>query len=206
MTSTDRRAHWEAIYSSKPFESCSWYQPVPWSSLNRIAAMNLPKNAPLLDVGGGDSFLVDHLLEDGYTDLTVLDISSMAIERAQQRLGEKADRVHWMVRDVTSFLPERTYELWHDRAAFHFLTSAEDREDYLRALLSATTDGSKAIVATFSTNGPTTCSGTVIQRHDEASLAQTFAPDWKPAEIALQLHTTPTGGEQEFLFGVFERQ
>ena len=167
--------------------------------------MSLPQDAPILDVGGGDGFLVDHLLARGFTDVTVLDISAKAIERAKDRLGEDASRVKWIVADVTTFEPHRPYALWHDRAAFHFLTSSEDRKAYLKSLRLGTSDASKVIVATFSTNGPTKCSGTVIQQHDDVSLKETFAADWTPIRTFSVEHVTPSGGVQEFVFGVFQR-
>lgn len=206
MNSTERTAHWQAIYDVKSLESCSWYQPVPQTSLDFIAPLNLPLDAPILDVGGGDSLVVDHLLRAGYSDVTVLDISSKAIERAKERLGGNASRVTWVVSDVTDYLPARKYALWHDRAAFHFLTVAEDREAYLQAMRSGTGERSTAIVATFSTNGPIKCSGTVIQQYDDASLAETFAADWSPLSTSVVQHTTPSGEGQEFVFGVFERK
>ena len=205
MNSTERTAHWQAIYDVKPLDTCSWYQPIPTTSLDLITAMSLPQDAPILDVGGGDGFLVDHLLARGFTDVSVLDISSKAIERAKDRLGEDAARVKWIVADVTTFEPDRPYALWHDRAAFHFLTSSEDRKAYLKALRVGTSDASKVIVATFSTNGPTKCSGTVIQQHDDVSLKETFAADWTPIRTFSIEHVTPSGGVQEFVFGVFQR-
>ena len=206
MNSTERTAHWQAIYDVKPLDTCSWYQPIPTTSLDLISSMSLPQDAPILDVGGGDGFLVDHLLLRGFTDVTVLDISSKAIERAKDRLGEEASRVKWVVADVTTFEPDRQYAVWHDRAAFHFLTSSEDRKAYLHALRVGTSDASKAIVATFSTNGPTKCSGTVIQQHDDVSLKETFAADWTPIRTFSIEHVTPSGGVQEFVFGVFQRR
>ena len=206
MNATERTAHWQAIYDAKPLESCSWYQPVPQTSLDLITTLNLPLDAPILDVGGGDSLVVDHLLRAGFADVTVLDISSKAIDRAKERLGEDASRVTWVVSDVTDFRPTRTYALWHDRAAFHFLTAEEDREAYRQAQRLGTGVGSKLIVATFSTNGPTKCSGTVILQHDEVSLVETFAPDWSPVSTSIVHHTTPSGGWQEFVVGVFERK
>lgn len=205
MNSTERTAHWQAIYDVKPLDTCSWYQPIPTTSLDLITAMSLPQDAPILDVGGGDGFLVDHLLARGFTDVTVLDISSKAIERAKDRLGEDASRVKWIVEDVTTFEPDRPYALWHDRAAFHFLTSSEDRKAYLKALRVGTSVASKVIVATFSTNGPTKCSGTVIRQHDDVSLKETFAADWTPIRTFSIEHVTPSGGVQEFVFGVFQR-
>ena len=205
MNSTERTAHWQAIYDVKPLDTCSWYQPIPTTSLDLITAMSLPQDAPILDVGGGDGFLVDDLLARGFTDVTVLDISSKAIERAKDRLGEDASRVKWIVADVTTFEPDRPYALWHDRAAFHFLTSSQDRKAYLKALRVGTSDASKVIVATFSTNGPTKCSGTVIQQHDDVSLKETFAADWTPIRTFSIEHVTPSGAVQEFVFGVFQR-
>ena len=206
MNSTERTAHWQAIYDAKPLESCSWYQPVPQTSLDFITTLNLPLDAPILDVGGGDSLVVDHLLRAGFADVTVLDISSKAIDRAKERLGEDASRVTWVVSDVTDFRPTRTYALWHDRAAFHFLTAEEDQEAYRQAQRLGTGVGSKLIVATFFTNGPTKCSGTVILQHDEVSLVETIAPDWSPVSTSIVHHTTPSGGWQEFVVGVFERK
>ena len=171
-----------------------------------ITTLNLPLDAPILDVGGGDSLVVDHLLRAGFAEVTVLDISSKAIDRAKERLGEDASRVTWVVSDVTDFRPTRTYALWHDRAAFHFLTAEEDQEAYRQAQRLGTGVGSKLIVATFSTNGPTKCSGTVILQHDEVSLVETFAPDWSPVSTSIVHHTTPSGGWQEFVVGVFERK
>ena len=205
MNATERAAHWQAIYSSKPLESCSWYQPVPKTSLDLIARLGLPQAAPILDVGGGDALLVDHLLERGYTNLTVLDISANAIARAQARLGTQAASVQWVVSDVTAFQPEQPYALWHDRAAFHFLTSAEDLQAYNAAMQLGTAKGSKAIVATFSTNGPLACSGTAIQQYDEASLSQALPSNWQAVDAFQVEHTTPSGGVQEFTFGVFDR-
>lgn len=205
MNASERAAHWQSIYSSKSLESCSWYQPVPKTSLDLIARLGLPQDAPILDVGGGDALLVDHLLERGYTNLTVLDISTNAIARAQARLGAQAASVHWIVSDVTAFQPEQPYALWHDRAAFHFLTSAEDLEAYNIAMQLGTAKGSKAIVATFSTNGPLACSGTKIQQYDQASLAQALPTDWSALDAFQVEHSTPSGGVQEFTFGVFNR-
>lgn len=205
MNATERAAHWQSIYSSKPLESCSWYQPVPQTSLDLIARLGLPQDAPILDVGGGDGLLVDHLLERGYTNLTVLDISATAIERAQARLGAQAASVLWVVSDVTSFQPVQPYALWHDRAAFHFLTTAEDLEAYTVAMQQGTAKGSKAIVATFSTNGPVVCSGTHIRQYDSASLAQALPSDWRALDAFQVEHSTPSGGIQEFTFGVFDR-
>lgn len=205
MNASERAAHWQSIYSSKPLESCSWYQPVPQTSLDLIAQLGLPHDAPILDVGGGDALLVDHLLDRGYTNLTVLDISANAIARAQARLGTQAASVHWVVSDVTTFQPEQPYALWHDRAAFHFLTSVEDLEAYHAAMQLGTATGSKAIVATFSTNGPMACSGTKIQQYDPAALAQALPADWHAVDAFQVEHTTPSGGIQEFTFGVFGR-
>lgn len=205
MNPEERTAHWQAVYDAKLLESCSWYQPVPTTSLDLIAGMHLAQDAPILDVGGGDGLLVDHLLAQGFSDITVLDISSNAIQRAKARLGKDASRVKWIVADVTTFEPDRPYALWHDRAAFHFLTSSEDRKAYLKALRVGTSDASKVIVATFSTNGPTKCSGTVIQQHDDVSLKETFAANWTPIRTFSMEHVTPSGDVQEFVFGVFQR-
>ena len=200
---TDRKAHWEQVYATRRHHELSWIQPVPETSLQLIRALHLPAQAPIIDVGGGDSLLVDHLLAEGFTDITVLDISAQSLARARQRLGENAGRVHWVESDITVFRPERTYTLWHDRATFHFLTRPEEVQQYLVALRQASPD--YFILGTFSENGPDTCSGLHIQQYNEDSMARCFAPGYIPLRFEHTVHVTPAGVQQQFLFGCFRK-
>lgn len=202
---SERKDHWENIYRTKPLETVSWYQSVPESSLALIAALNLPKTARIIDIGGGDSLLTDHLLQLGYTNLSVLDISETALERAKKRLGPAADRVHWIVSDVVDFEPGDTYDLWHDRAAFHFFTDQPDIEAYRVAAWRALRPGGHMLVATFSINGPEKCSGKVVQRYEPATLETVFQDGFRQTGCLETGHTTPGGAVQQFLFCTFQR-
>lgn len=206
MESTDRKNHWETIYQTKPLESVSWYQPVPETSLSLIAALNLPKTARIIDIGGGDSLMVDHLLQLGYTHLTVLDISETALKRAQKRLGPLAGQVRWIVSDVVDFEPDEAYDLWHDRAAFHFLTEQPDIEAYRVAASQGVKPGGQMLVATFSIHGPEKCSGKVIRQYEPDTLEAVFQDHFSQTGCLETGHTTPGGAVQQFLFCTFERR
>ena len=199
----NRKEHWENIYHTKLLTEVSWYQPQPSFSAELIEKYIDSKDKKLIDVGGGDSFLVDKLIEEGYTHITLLDISPRAIERAKERLGSRSSRVKWIVSDITKFSPEEAYDLWYDRAAFHFMTSDEDVATYKTNLIKATHTDSIFIVGTFSENGPTKCSGIDIRQYSEQDLRDTFAPEFKLIEIINVDHTTPFGTLQNFNFGVF---
>ncbi|TNE71591.1 MAG: class I SAM-dependent methyltransferase [Bacteroidetes bacterium] len=201
----DRKAHWENIYQTKLLTEVSWYQPQPSFSFELIEKYSKGKDAKIIDVGGGDSFLVDKLLEEGYTDLTVLDISAKAIERAQERLGSRADRVKWICSDISELNPTEQYDIWYDRAAFHFMTSEQDVEAYKKRLIEATCAGSILIVGTFSENGPTKCSGIEIHQYSEKDLKETFSPEFELLDLINIDHTTPFGTLQNFNFGIFRR-
>lgn len=204
MNSPARQKHWEHIYETKEQEEVSWYQPQPETSLQFIQSFNLPKDAPIIDVGGGDSFLVDSLLELGYTDLTVLDISSKALKRAQQRLGTQASKVEWIVSDVTQLQAEKEYFLWHDRAVFHFLTTPEDQQRYVSNAASSMAAEGSLLIGTFSDQGPTRCSGIDIQQYSEKSLAACFSQAFQMTFSERLLHQTPFDTTQEFLFAGFK--
>ena len=206
MENTGRKNHWETIYQTKPLESVSWYQPVPETSLSLIASLKLPKTARIIDIGGGDSLLVDHLLQLGYTDLTVLDISEAALERARKRLGPRAETVRWIHSDVVAFRPGQTYDLWHDRAAFHFLTQPEEVGAYSKAAADALGPGGHLIIGTFSVNGPTKCSGLEIRQYDPASMEAAFGDAFRQTGCREVGHHTPGGAVQQFLFCTFERR
>lgn len=206
MNNTERKAHWENIYQTKALNEVSWYQPNPETSLNFINQARLNKNAKIIDIGGGDSFLVDHLLELGYTNISVLDISSAAIERAKLRLGKNASKVNWIVSDVTMFESDEKFDLWHDRAAFHFLTSDIDIQTYLDRLNRFTNSNAHLIIGTFSESGPLKCSGIEIQQYSKNTLENIFKNDWNIYESQLVDHTTPFDTQQNFIFSVFDKR
>ena len=205
-TTFDRKKHWETIYQTKQLTEVSWYQPKPETSLSFIKEANLAKDVAIIDIGGGDSFLVDNLLALGYTNITVLDISEAAVNRAKNRLGEKADSVTWIVADVATFVPEQTYALWHDRAAFHFLTSAKEIEQYKKTAAKALQDGGYMIIGTFSENGPLKCSGIEIRQYAAKDLEAVFNQDFSAVSCQNLDHQTPFNTVQNFTFCLFEKK
>ena len=206
MEHFDNKAHWENIYATKELTNVSWYQPVPQTSLEFLEQANLAKKAKIIDVGGGDSFLADHLLEAGYTDITVLDISEKALERAKARLGEKAARVKWIVSDASAFVPTETYDCWHDRAAFHFLTEEQDIARYMNVLSRGIKSGGTLILGTFSENGPTKCSGIPIKQYSEASMIARLSDHFEQVACKTVDHPTPFNTVQHFVFCSFTRK
>lgn len=200
---SERSAHWENIYLNKQPHEVSWTQDVPETSLKLITTATSSKNDPIIDVGAGDSKLVDHLLDLGYTDITVLDISKYALKRAQERLGDKANLVHWIHADITDFIPERSYAVWHDRAVFHFLTDPKHQAHY-KQIVGQHVDHS-LIVGSFSTEGPLKCSGLEIVQYDEDKMRQMFQPEFNLTEYFTEDHQTPFNTVQNFQFSVFNR-
>lgn len=198
-------AHWSAVYRSKPSDSVSWYQPAPEPSLRALERLGVPSSASLIDVGGGASNLVDALIERGWSDLSVLDIAAPALEVSKKRLGEPAAHIHWTVADIATWLPDRTYDVWHDRAVFHFLTLAEERKGYRRALLNGTAPGGFVIIATFAPDGPEKCSGLPIQRYDPESLSRELGSALQLMDAWREAHLTPGGSSQAFNWCVFRR-
>jgi SAM-dependent methyltransferase len=192
------KEHWEKVYATKTPQEVSWTQERPAISLDFIASFQLEKSASIIDIGGGDSLLVDFLLDLGYTNLSVLDISAHAIERAKVRLGEKASLVTWIVSDINDFEPIQNYDLWHDRAAFHFLTSKKDIERYVELVSKHV---KQLVIGTFSTNGPFKCSGLEITQYDENELGQLFGPHgFEVQTTKREDHMTPFGTTQNFVF------
>lgn len=206
MDNIERKAHWEKIYQTKALNEVSWYQPNPETSLNFIIKACPNKSAKIIDIGGGDSFLVDHLLELGYTNISVLDISSAAIARAKLRLGENSSKVNWIISDVTTFETNEKFDLWHDRAAFHFLTKQSDVEAYVERLKRFTNETAHLIIGTFSESGPLKCSGIEIQQYSIKSLAKIFGDNWSATESEYIDHTTPFETQQNFIFSVFDKK
>lgn len=204
MNLTDRKNHWENIYDSKNLEEVSWYQPTPTTSLNFIKEFNIPRTSKIIDVGGGDSFLVDHLLELGYTDISVLDISEKSLERAKKRLGEKSSLVKWIVADITNFQATEKYDFWHDRAVFHFLTDTNDINSYLNILKNNLKKEGVIVIGTFSETGPTKCSGIEIKQYSESSLSQLMSKFFKKVKCIYTDHHTPFQTIQNFVFCSFK--
>lgn len=202
MNDQDKK-HWETVYETKNPDEVSWTQAKPETSLELIHASGLGKDARIIDIGGGDSHLVDFLIEEGYEHITVLDISAKALEKAQKRLGEKAGKVTWIITDITAFEPSETYDIWHDRAAFHFLTTPEQILKYKETAAKSVTKF--MILGTFSKDGPKKCSGLDIQQYDEASLSGTFESDFRKTECFTRDHTTPFGTVQNFVFCSFKK-
>lgn len=200
MTTKD---HWESVYENKNPDQVSWTQEIPEVSLTLIRECSFPKTAKIIDIGGGDSRLVDFLLEEGYKHITVLDISAKALEKAKQRLGQKADQVQWIVSDITSFEPKEVYDVWHDRAAFHFLTT----EDQISRYVSITNEyvTKRLIIGTFSLQGPKKCSGLDISQYDETGLSKVFETRFKKIKCFTTDHVTPFETLQNFQFCSFKK-
>lgn len=206
METFDRKAHWENIYQTKPLEQVSWYQPIPVTSLEFINELDLPLDARIIDVGGGDSFLADHLLDLGYTNITVLDISAQAIHRAKERLGARADMVHWIVSDVLDFVPQGQFDFWHDRAAFHFLTTDDEVSRYVSLLAGAITADGKVLIGTFALNGPLKCSGIEIRQYSVHTLNECLNEQFEPVNHRTIAHPTPFDTLQNFVFCSFQKR
>lgn len=201
----EKKSHWENIYQTRKLTEVSWYQPKPEVSLDYIAELNLNKNARIIDVGGGDSFLVDFLLAEGYTDITVLDISEKALERAKERLGDQAKKVTWIVADVSHFSLNNTYDLWHDRAAFHFLTGEDQIKNYLRTLEKSVAIKGTVILGAFSKKGPEKCSGLPIKQYAVEDMKNLFSSRFNRIACENLDHTTPSGAVQNFTFCRFQK-
>lgn len=199
----DRKNHWETVYENKQANEVSWTQENPKTSLDFIHETHIDKTAKIIDIGGGDSKLVDFLLNEGYENITVLDISEKALERAKKRLGKNAEKVHWIVSDITDFKPETTYDIWHDRATFHFLTNPEQVETYAKITEKWVT--SFLIIGTFSENGPKKCSGLDIKQYSEKELESQFSNHFNKLKCITEDHITPFKTKQNFTFCVFQK-
>lgn len=201
------KMHWEAIHRAKAASQLSWYQQRASMSIDFITHTGVDRSSRIIDIGGGISTLVDALLAQGFTCLTVLDVSGSALQAARQRLGESASRVAWIEADITQvLLPEQAYSVWHDRAVFHFLTRADDRQRYLNALRRSLRPGGHAIVATFALDGPSKCSGLEVARYSAESLASEFGNGFALLDSAKESHITPSGAEQRFLYCHFRKR
>lgn len=203
---SDRTTHWQNVYATKGEAEVSWFQDRPTNSLDMIRAANPDHDAAIIDIGGGASRLVDALLQDGYRDIAVLDLSANALDAAKKRIGAAASKVDWIVADATAWRPAKTYGVWHDRAAFHFLTDPHDRAAYVERLRAAIAPGGHVVIATFAPDGPEKCSGLPVQRHDSASLAAELGPEFELVETRSEVHHTPWNSTQAFQFSRFRRR
>jgi 2-polyprenyl-3-methyl-5-hydroxy-6-metoxy-1,4-benzoquinol methylase len=203
MDNFNTKQHWETIYQTKKLEELSWFQANPETSLDIIKQFNLPKTAKIIDVGGGDSFLVDHLLDQGYQHISVLDISATAIEKAKDRLGERAKSVNWIIADATDFNPNEKYDFWHDRAAFHFLTSQKDISKYLETAKQNISANGILVIGAFSDQGPTKCSGIEVKQYSENSLTKAIEAYFEKINCIKVDHKTPFNTVQNFTFCSF---
>ena len=199
------KEHWENIYQIKSPNEMSWHQEKPHTSLNLITETGLAKDSSIIDVGGGDSTLVDNLLALGYKNISILDVSSIALERAKKRLGNKADSVKWIVSDLKEFETEDRYDIWHDRAVLHFLTTEEDIDKYVKVVRRFLKPKGYLIVSTFSLNGPKRCSGLECKRYSEASIKKIFY-DFEHIKSFEEKHLTPWGDSQIFIHSVFKKK
>lgn len=199
-----RKKHWETVYETKNPDEVSWTQEIPKTSLAFIHSFGLDKSSKIIDIGGGDSKLVDFLLDQGFENITVLDISEKALEKAKIRLGEKSKKVTWIISDILDFEPTETYDVWHDRAAFHFLTTDEEIEKY-KSIVNKSVDGF-LIIGTFSENGPLKCSGLEISQYSQEKLTSTFEEKFDKIDSVLEDHQTPFGTTQNFLFCGFKNR
>lgn len=206
MSDFNRKNHWENIYQTKELNEVSWYQPTPTTSLNFIHKMNISKDSKIIDIGGGDSFLVDNLLEQGYKNITVLDISEAAIQKAKIRLGKNASKINWIVSDITQFEPTEKYDFWHDRAVFHFLTNENDINKYLELVRNNLNGNGKLLIGTFSETGPTKCSGIEIKQYSSELLKDTFKDILLPEFCENINHPTPFDTVQNFTFCGFSKK
>jgi trans-aconitate methyltransferase len=206
MEPDGRRTHWETVYATKAENEVSWFQDNPSPSLEAIALTGATPASSIIDIGGGASRLVDHLLAQGFHDVTVLDLSAAALDAAKARLGTQAAKARWIVADVTAWQPPATYDIWHDRAAFHFLTEPNDRAAYVACLKRGLKPGGHAIIATFAPDGPERCSGLPVMRYDAESLGHAIGREFRLLQTPRHEHTTPWGSRQVFQFSVFRRE
>lgn len=205
MSDSGRKSHWNKIYASRPDSEVSWFEPAPETSIALIERAGVGPDAAAIDIGGGASRLVDWFVARRQAHVAVLDLSGAALDAARQRLGPAADGVEWIVADVTAWRPERTYDLWHDRAAFHFLTDPADQRAYVATLSAAMAPGGTVIIGTFALDGPERCSGLPVARHDAATLGDILGAGYTFLFDQRHTHHTPGGVVQRFQYSVFRR-
>ena len=205
MENFDRKKHWENIYKPKELKDVSWFQPTPETSLNFFKQFSVPTTAKIIDIGGGDSFLVDNLLDLGYVDITVLDISEASLDRAKLRLGDRASKINWIVADAATFKPTEKYDFWHDRAAFHFLTQESEISNYLDTVQKSIKPTGILVIGTFSENGPKKCSGIEIKQYSETTMTDRLKMFFEKIQCINVDHKTPFDTIQNFVFCSFRK-
>ena len=205
MSTLERQAHWQNVYQTKGEKTVSWFQERPEISLDLIHATDVDKRASIIDIGGGASRLVDALISEGFSAVSVLDLSENALATSKARLGTRSAKVQWIVADITHWQPSQTYDVWHDRAALHFLTDPRDRAAYVERVLKAVRVGGHVIIGTFAPDGPERCSGLPVVRHDAAMLEILLGPSFALKESRQHDHQTPSGAIQRFQFSRFQR-
>lgn len=205
MDIIERKKHWENIYKTNDLKDVSWYQPTPTISLDFIKRFNISTSAKIIDIGGGDSFFVDHLLDLGYQDITILDISEVALSKAKRRLGKRAEKVKWIVADASTFKPSETYDFWHDRAAFHFLTQENEIINYINSIHQSIQADGVLVIGTFSEQGPKKCSGIEIKQYSEFSMAELLESFFEKIKCITVDHKTPFNTFQNFIFCSFKK-
>ena len=206
MNTDLRKSHWEKVFQNNDTTKVSWYQPVPKTSLNLIQQLPIKKTARIIDIGAGDSFLADHLLKLHYSDISLLDISEKALKTVKNRLGESSGKVSFFEKDVLQFETNQKFDVWHDRAVFHFFNQNEDIENYVQTVSKKINQNGYLIIGTFSENGPEKCSGLNVKRYTEKELSGTFQKYFNKIECFKENHTTPSGSVQNFLFCVFQKK
>jgi SAM-dependent methyltransferase len=206
MNEVSRQNHWEGVYTTKDENQVSWFQETPAPSLELIELVGAMRNSAVIDIGGGASRLADCLVSRGYEDVTVLDLSAAALASAQSRMAARAKQVTWIAADVTAWEPSRSYDVWHDRAAFHFLDQANDQTAYVAGLRRALRPGGHAIIGTFAPDGPERCSGLIVSRYDAGSLAAKLGRGFELIDARRHEHITPWGAVQNFQFSTFRRE
>lgn len=203
---SEKKQHWETVFTTKAENEVSWYQQQPQTSIQLIQACKVAKDAKIIDIGGGDSYLIDSLLELGYTNLFLLDISAAAIERAKKRLGEKAQNVTFIVSDSLHFQSDVKFDVWHDRASFHFFTEPTDIEQYKKNVIENTTQKAHLILATFSEDGPFKCSGLPITQYSVEKMETVFGEDFELENCFTEDHETPFDTVQNFIFCHYQKK
>ena len=203
--SGEKHAHWNEVYATKGADKVSWFQPRAEMSMRLIAAAGATEDTAIIDIGGGSSVLIDQLLDGDFSDVTVLDISERALKGSAERLGARAAEVHWIVGDILAWMPARAYDIWHDRAVFHFLTDERDRAAYRATLLRGLHPHGTVILGTFAEDGPEKCSGLPVHRWSAEALAAELGPGFRLIEALRETHRTPGGAGQPFTWARFER-
>lgn len=206
MDKNVRKEHWENVFANKQETEVSWFQPYPKTSIEFVKLFDLPLDANIIDIGGGDSHFVDALLEEGYKNIWDLDISENALSRAKKRLGDNANKVNWVVSDIIDFIPPVEFDFWHDRAAFHFLTTEENMNKYVAIAERGIKARGVLILGTFSETGPTKCSGLEIKQYSETSMSSRFELSFDRVKCITEEHQTPFNSIQNFLFCSFKKR